>query len=122
MEKQAEVMTRSMELTVASLEALEHILLRLNAGDFEETLYLMDDVVSGFYQMEQSLQVFMAGLPDSQIEGSLGQVRNRIAYVVSAYEQGIHEQVIDGISNGLLPDFKQLNIELEAAFKPYLVS
>jgi hypothetical protein len=122
MEKYVNVMKRTLELSESCQEALEHIKARLNEGNFEETMRLMDDLVNGFYQIEKSVQAFSSSLPSNQMENTTNQVRKAMEHVVSAYEQGERGKVLEIIQFNLLPNYKKWKTELETTLHPFVLS
>jgi hypothetical protein len=121
MEKYMDIMKKTLELSESCLEALQHIIVRLNEGAFEDTIGLMDDFINGFYQMDTSIQGFIAELPSNQMEKTTNQLRSDIKQTVTSYEQGESNKIIECVQSSLLPSYKAWKAELEQAL-PNVVS
>ncbi len=86
MEKYLDIMKRTIELSETCLEGLEHIKGELNEGRFEETIQLMNDVVTAFSQMENSIKSIFPTLLSNHIESLTHSLRNAFEHMVTAYE------------------------------------
>jgi hypothetical protein len=109
-------------LSDTCLEGLENIKGRLNEGQFQETIQLMSDVVTGFSQKEKSIQPIFSDFPSNQIETLTQSLRNAFELTATAYEQGQVGKVLEIFQFNLLPAFKNWKSELEQTFTPYLIS
>lgn len=122
MEKYVDVMNRTLQLSETCLEALEYIQSKLNDGLMDETIPLMDDLVSGFYQIEKSIEVFSPVLPDNQLDRRITPLRNSTELVVSAYEQEDRGKAQERIQFNMLPGLKAMKAELETVLHPFVLS
>ncbi|MBP1931459.1 hypothetical protein [Ammoniphilus resinae] len=122
MEKYIDVMKRTIELSVTCLEGLEHIKVKLNEGRFEETIQLMNDVVTAFSKMESSIQPIFHTLPSNEIQPLTHSLINAFENAVTAYEQGQAGKVKEIFQFTLLPAYKKWKVEVEKVFHPYLIS
>jgi len=76
------------------LEGLTHVHKQLNETKYPEAMQLMDDVISGFGSIENSVGPVFADLIDTElVEVQLGKVRESLERVVTSLENHTYGKV-----------------------------
>ena len=122
MEKYIEVMERLAELTGTIVDGLKHIQKLLGESKFEETMNLLENVVSAFASIEKSIVPVKGKLEKHDIDSKSKNVQEALNLVVSAYELGNYGKAQEILQFTLVPLANKWKEELEKAFYPYIVS
>jgi hypothetical protein len=115
-------MSRTIELAGTCLEGLEHAKSKMNECDFENGVIMMHDAVYGYYQVEKSLQLLSPDIPANQLEPLGHTLRNSLALVTSACEQGEMAKALAWMQFIVVPNYKKWQAELSRCLEPYIVS
>lgn len=122
MEQQLEVMRRILELSETCIEGLEHIRTRLYEGYMQEILYLVEDVLYAFCQIDFTLKVLKL-LPEiEEITDVTVEVENALSDLLYEYEQQDINAVIVRLNHELLPTFRLWNQKMYLFFNPHILS
>lgn len=115
-------MKMSRELSKTMIEGIQHINSLINKGEFEQTIFLFEDVLIAFSAIEQSIEPFKGKLEGHSVEAELESLKKVLELTVASYEKRNYSRVQEIVQFSLEPHFKKLHIRLEDAFKPYLLS
>lgn len=122
MEEYVEVMRRTLELADTCTEGLNYISSRLEEGLMEETLYLLDDVVCGFCQIANSIQILESFSIGDQLIDRTTKVEMALHNILTAYEQHDINIASYSLDSLLLPAFQLWSNELLRSFHPHILS
>ncbi|BAU26562.1 hypothetical protein DFP93_10856 [Aneurinibacillus soli] len=122
MEKYMDVMKQTVELSETMSEALEHIKIRVNEGNIESTIQLVDDTMIAFSTIVKSMQRFLYKLPPNQIEEHTDMLVKGFQVLTTAYEQGQSGKILEVLQFTILPAYKKWSSELEKHLQSYIVS
>ncbi len=122
MEKVLDVMRRTLELAVTCQEGIDHILMRLQEGGFEDTIFLFEDIVAACCQMEKSVQLVLSHLPHDGLEKLTEELHETLEKVVFGYEKKDRNDTAITIESQLIPIYRAWKEELDRWFHPYVLS
>jgi hypothetical protein len=122
MEKQINVMKRTLELSETMGEALEYIKAQVNEGQVESTIQLANDTMAAFASIVQSIRGFLDELPPNQIEAHTDMLVKGFDVLTTAYEQRQNGKALEVLQFNVLPAYKKWNSELVQYLQPYVVS
>ncbi|OAB42939.1 hypothetical protein [Paenibacillus glacialis] len=122
MEEYLEVMRRTVELAETCMDGLHHIHIRLNEGLMEDTLYLLEDIVCGFCQITDSIQVLEFFFLDNEPLDMTTKVEMALHDILSAYEHHDINLASYSLSSLLLPSFQSWNNGIMRTFHPHILS
>jgi len=122
MEKYLDIIKRTIQLSETCLEGLEYTKEKLNEGQFEQTIPLMNDSVIAFLQMEKSLQPIFPTFNSNHNESLTHSLQDAFDHAVTAYELGQRGKVLEVFQFTLLPNYKKWKDEIEKAFHTFVVS
>jgi hypothetical protein len=122
MEKQIDVMKRTLELSETMGEALEHIKNQVNEGKAESTIQLANDTMTAFASIVQGMRGFLNELPPNQVEEYTDKLLKGFDVLITAYEQHQDGKILEVLQFNVLPAYKKWNGELVQYLQPYLVS
>ncbi|MED4461198.1 hypothetical protein [Metabacillus fastidiosus] len=120
METSIDIMRQSLDLQETVLEGLEHVQKQISEGKFEDTISLFRDIVQAFFSIESSLKC----LPDQILidEVIIDNIRGSLNIAVNAYESKNYMNVQEVIEFKIIPMYKEMKIQLEQTFNPYIIS
>ncbi|KIL46576.1 hypothetical protein KP77_27030 [Jeotgalibacillus alimentarius] len=115
-EEYREVALRTVELNETVLEALEHTKKLINEGQFEQSVYIFEEAMKGYAQVELVLKP-----SDSEVvQVSLNQVVDKANQIVEAYSDQKFEKVKELLRLSMIPAFKRLQVSVSEEYKEYL--
>jgi hypothetical protein len=122
MDRYIDVLNRTLQLLDTGLEGLEYIKEQMQAGDYESTMVLMQDILVAYSVIERSLSPVLKKLPPNEIEALAGNLRDAFEQMVSIYEKQAWENAETMLLHILLPYYQAWKAELEKQIQPYIVS
>lgn len=115
-------MKRTLDLADTCLQGLEHVRLCMEEGRFEDGIIMLNDTVQGYFQMEKSISLLIARLPDNNIALSGEDLRKALNTLISEQEKGNRGKVLEQMQLSLLPAYKKWQAELNKSLSPYVAS
>lgn len=100
------------ELIGKVIVGLEHILMKISEGDFNQTISLFLDLCKAFSVIENSLKNTSVVLSNSNILYRIESIKNNIQKTVIAYEKADEIQLKNELLKNLITEFKSLNEHL----------
>ncbi|SEC34333.1 hypothetical protein [Paenibacillus sp. GP183] len=117
-----QVIQRTMSLTSSSLECIQYMVYQLEAGNLQQTIQHLHDLVNAFSHMERSLLLYLVELPPNEIESLTDDLRDAIDSLVAAYEKQDAGKAFHCIQELLLPAYLSWKHELERSMLRYTLS
>lgn len=121
MEKYFEVMRGIRELSDTCLEGIQYMLVKFDEGCFEQTVYLLLDVVEAVVAMEQALQPLENRLSSGHLLLLISDLRDVLASVVDAYERKDWQLTSSLVEHQLLPRYDAWKKALDRCLNAYLL-
>jgi len=104
-------------LSSTILEGLNHIKLRMEAGQLKETLFLFEDVLEALISIENSVAPLLEDEKD--LAASLAQLKKSLEMLARAYEEDNLAKALAEVEENLLPGMESLRSELENSLAKY---
>lgn len=116
-----EVMRKTLELMDTCIDGVEYITWRLHEGKMEACLYLLEDIVCGFYKMKDSMDLLNNYFSRRYDHYKEYEVENELDAIITAYKlHQINQAILH--AGRLLPRFKVWKGELEGHFRSFILS
>lgn len=122
MEEYMEVMRRSLELAETCSEGLYYISNQLYAGSMEKTVYILEDIVHGFCQIDNALSLLNPFLPDYHIRDMTNGIEAMFDDLITAYELYDIHSASSKLNQLLLPSFQVWREKMASSFQIYILS
>lgn len=104
------------------MEGLEHIKSRIVDGYFEDTYYLLEDIINAIASIHKATEPLLPLLGDNQIEQYTEQLTHLIDEMTNNYQAKQIEKAKIDMQLVLIPAFKEWKNELERCLSNYIAS
>lgn len=115
-ERFREVVVRTKELGETVVEALEHTQRLINEGQFEQSVYMFEEAMKGYAQIEAAIKP----AAPAELVVHFDQVVKVANQIVAAYSEQAFEQVKEMLQMSMIPAFKKLDHAIVDTYKDYL--
>ncbi|WP_069998865.1 hypothetical protein [Cellulosilyticum sp. I15G10I2] len=122
MDKYYDVMERLLELLNTLEEGILHIQSQLKELQYEEALFILQDVMEGIASIENALEPMASNLAKNNIKELENDLITAIAKTVASYEQENEINLEKQIEQGVTPTFMRWKEEIEGILQPYIIS
>lgn len=122
MEKYLEMIKKTLDLLETCNEGLEHLILRLEQGHFNQTMSMLEDITAAIYEIQQSVEQYSDQLPPSQLDHAVDNLNYALKLVVSAYEHNDRTKALELIHSNLKPTYMEWHKMLADQIRPYVTS
>ncbi|MTI80205.1 MAG: hypothetical protein FH758_04850 [Firmicutes bacterium] len=120
--KYYDVIKRAVDLSETGLEGMLHISSKLNEGNYQQAIPLLEDVMKACLSIDASIQPVLSELASNELESLGKKVRNGFELVVSAFEQGEPGKAQEVVQFNLMPNYKKWHAEINRVLKPLILS
>ncbi|QGG48876.1 hypothetical protein [Heliorestis convoluta] len=122
MKDQTDILRRILELSETIEEGLEHIHSQLKKGKIESTITLMEDVLTGYAEVEKSIQAILPELSSNELGNISSKLQKAFDLIIGHYENGRVNKVGEVMQFNLLPTYKAWRHEARRVLEPSVVA
>jgi len=122
MDNGCEVIRQSLDLSNTIGEGIQYVKLRFEAGHFEETLTLFQNVIEALLSIQKAVQPLVSNLSSNQLEYCSDNINSALQGIITAFEEGNRSMISGLIEQSLLPAYYKWQEELERCFVPHIAS
>lgn len=115
-ERFREVVFRTKELGETVVEALEHTQRLINEGQFEQSVYMFEEAMKGYAQIESAIK---PSAP-AELVVHFDQVLIVANQIVAAYSEQEFEKVKEMLQMSMIPAYKKLDQAIVDTYQDYL--
>lgn len=120
--EQFQIASDIINLSDTIMEGLEHIKKRVYDGHFEETYYLLEDIIDAVASIHKATEPMLPLLGENRIEQYSEHLTRLIDEMTNNYEAQRIEKAKTDMQLVLIPAFKQWKTELERCLSDYIAS
>lgn len=121
MDRYIDVIQRSFELLQTMEEGLEYMHSRIQEGEYEASIVMMQDVSVAYSVLGRSLFPVLEKLLPNKIEELGNKFQQALIRLLAAYEQRTWGDVEATLSHVLMPCYRTWKVELEKQLQPYIL-
>lgn len=120
--EQFQIASDIISLSDTIMEGLEHVKKRVLDGYFEETYYLLEDIINAIASIHKATESMLPLLGDNRIEQYTEQLNRLIDEMTNNYQTQRIEKAKTDMQLVLIPAFKEWKNELERCLSDYIAS
>ncbi|MGS0763330.1 hypothetical protein [Syntrophomonas curvata] len=120
--EQFQIASDIISLSDTIMEGLEHIKKRVFDGYFEETYYLLEDIIDAIASIHKATEPMLPLMGENRIEQYAEHLNHLIDEMTNNYQTQRIEKAKTDMQLVLIPAFKEWKNELERCLSDYVAS
>lgn len=117
-----DMMKQTLQLAETMEESLQYIQKQLNNVTLEETMYLFEDMISGFSVIERLLSTTLEEHNTETLQTKSEQLQNGLNVAVTYYEQKNQGKLQEVFQFNVIPNMKRFKQALDEQFGEYVLN
>lgn len=122
MERYLNIIQRSLELLGTMEEGIVYMQDKVQTGEYEASILIMQDVLVAYSVVERSLSPVFENLSSNEIEKLGSKLRGALQQLIFVYEQKMWGEVESTLSHVFVPCYKAWKQEVEKRLQLYTIS